>query len=206
MTSSCPVFGSPKCGDYDCNLHWTWDTLLLEHTGYSEEEYVGRLNTLIAQKHLEKQAGGTPVDWANESHSRRGTSSKRTRPQLTKLTIRPTSNLVNQKLALAGLRLATLLNDTLGKAPAAKVNEHFRNMRRERTLNNIVVHASAILIGSAFALYVAIASAACVSVLVALMPSKSKACLHSRRVADRHEHHSTGGARINVAAVESGFA
>ncbi|HWF03935.1 MAG TPA: S1/P1 nuclease, partial [Candidatus Angelobacter sp.] len=54
-----PVFGSPKCGDYDCNLHWTWDTLLLEHTGYTEEEYVGRLNTLIEQKHLDQKAGGT---------------------------------------------------------------------------------------------------------------------------------------------------
>jgi hypothetical protein len=63
-----PAFGSSKCGDYDCNLHWAWDSLLLEHSGLSEEEYVRRLNELIAQKHLEKQAGGTAVDWANESH------------------------------------------------------------------------------------------------------------------------------------------
>jgi hypothetical protein len=40
-------------------------------------------------------------------------------------------DLVNQKLALAGLRLATLLNDTLGKAPAAKVTSLAQHADRE---------------------------------------------------------------------------
>jgi hypothetical protein len=116
------VFGSPKCGDYDCNLHWTWDTLLLEHTGYSEEEYVGRLNTLIAQKHLENQAGGTPVDWANESHLQARQIMEAKPAAVDDAYYQANIELVNQKLALAGLRLATLLNNTLGKAPAPKVS------------------------------------------------------------------------------------
>jgi hypothetical protein len=116
------VFGSPKCGDYDCNLHWAWDTLLLEHTGYSEEEYVGRLNTLIAQKHLEKQAGGTPVDWANESHLQARHIIEAKPPAIDEAYYQANIELINEKLALAGLRLATLLNNTLGKAPAAKVS------------------------------------------------------------------------------------
>jgi hypothetical protein len=116
------VFGSPKCGDYDCNLHWAWDTLLLEHTGYSEEEYVGRLNTLIAQKHLENQAGGTPVDWANESHLQARQIMEAKPAAVDDAYYQANIELVNQKLALAGLRLATLLNNTLGKAPATKVS------------------------------------------------------------------------------------
>jgi hypothetical protein len=116
------VFGSPKCGDYDCNLHWAWDTLLLEHTGYSEEEYVGRLNTLIAQKHLENQAGGTPVDWANESHLQARQIMEGKPAAIDDAYYQANIELVNQKLALAGLRLATLLNNTLGKAPAPKVS------------------------------------------------------------------------------------
>jgi nuclease S1 len=116
------VFGSPKCGDYDCNLHWAWDTLLLEHTGYSEEEYVGRLNALIAQKHLENQAGGTPVDWANESHLQARHIIEAKPAAIDEAYYQANIELVNQKLALAGLRLATLLNDTLGKAPATKVS------------------------------------------------------------------------------------
>jgi hypothetical protein len=116
------VFGSPKCGDYDCNLHWAWDTLLLEHTGYSEEEYVGRLNTLIAQKHLENQAGGTPVDWANESHLQARQIMEAKPAAVDDAYYQANIELVNQKLALAGLRLSTLLNNTLGKAPAPKVS------------------------------------------------------------------------------------
>jgi hypothetical protein len=116
------VFGSPKCGDYDCNLHWAWDTLLLEHTGYSEDEYVSRLNTLIAQKHLEKQAGGTPVDWANESHAQARHLVNPAPAAIDEAYYQKNIGLVNEQLALAGLRLATLLNSTLGKAPSATLS------------------------------------------------------------------------------------
>lgn len=116
------VFGSPKCGDYDCNLHWAWDTLLLEHTGYSEEEYVGRLNTVIAQKQMENQAGGTPVDWANESHLQATHIIEAKPAAIDEAYYQANIDLVNQKLALAGLRLAAVLNSTLGKAPLSSSN------------------------------------------------------------------------------------
>jgi hypothetical protein len=115
------VFGSTKCGDYDCNLHWAWDTLLLEHTGYSEEEYVSRLNTLIAEKQLENQAGGTPVDWANESHVQARHIIEAKPAAVDEAYYQANVDLVNQKLALAGLRLAAVLNNTLGKMPATAV-------------------------------------------------------------------------------------
>ncbi len=111
-----PVFGSPKCGDYDCNLHWTWDTLLLEHTGLSEEDYVARLNELIAQKHLEKQAGGTAVDWANESHLQARRILDQKAASVDEAYYQANIDLVNEKLALGGLRLAAVLNSALGKA------------------------------------------------------------------------------------------
>ena len=116
------VFGSPKCGDYDCNLHWAWDTLLLEHAGLSEEDYVARLNTLIAQKHLENQAAGTPVEWANESHLQARQIMNAKPSSIDDGYFQANIELVNQKLALGGLRLAALLNDTLGKAPGSKLS------------------------------------------------------------------------------------
>src|SRR5262249_29668804 len=112
-----PVFGSPKCGDYDCNLHWAWDTLLLEHTGYSEEEYVQHLNQLIDQQHL--QAQGTPEDWANESHVQARQIIEQKPGSIDEQYYQTNITLVNKKLALAGLRLAAVLNDALGKAPIA---------------------------------------------------------------------------------------
>ena len=116
------VFGSPKCGDYDCNLHWAWDTLLLEHTGLSEDDYVARLNTLIAQKQMEDQAAGTPVDWANESHLQARQIMNAKPASIDDAYFQANIELVNRKLALAGIRLATLLNNTLGKAPGSKVS------------------------------------------------------------------------------------
>lgn len=113
------VFGSAKCGDYDCNLHWTWDDLLIQHTGLAEEDYVRRLNELIAQKHLEKQAGGTAVDWANESHLQARHILDPRPVAVDEAYYQANIELVNEKLALAGLRLARLLNDTLGRAHAA---------------------------------------------------------------------------------------
>ncbi|MFI5104249.1 MAG: S1/P1 nuclease, partial [Terriglobales bacterium] len=114
-----PVFGSPKCGDYDCNLHWTWDELLLQHTGLSQEDYVRRLNDLIERKHLEKQAGGSPADWANESHLQARHIVDPRPASVDEAYYQANIDLVNDKLALAGLRLAALLNETLGKNSSA---------------------------------------------------------------------------------------
>ncbi|HMC32533.1 MAG TPA: S1/P1 nuclease [Candidatus Angelobacter sp.] len=116
-----PVFGSAKCGDYDCNLHWTWDTLLLEHTGYSEEEYVQRLQKLIEQDRLAQQAQGAPEEWANESHVQARQIMEQKPAAIDEPYYQAHIELVNKKLALAGLRLAALLNDTLGKIPTAKL-------------------------------------------------------------------------------------
>ena len=117
------VFGSAKCGDYDCNLHWTWDTLLLEHTGYSEEEYVQRLQKLIEKENLAQQAAGTPADWANESHVEARQIMNAKPAAVDEQYYQTNIDLVNKKLALAGLRLATVLNNTLGKIPTAKLKQ-----------------------------------------------------------------------------------
>ena len=111
------AFGSEKCGDWPCNLHWVWDSILLEHTGYSEAEYVSRVEKLIRSKHLESKAGGGPVDWANESHVQARQIIDRNATAVDERYYQDYIGLVDEKLGLAGLRLAALLNETLGKAP-----------------------------------------------------------------------------------------
>jgi hypothetical protein len=110
-----PVFGSPKCGDYDCNLHWTWDTLLLEHAGLSEEQYVSRLEALIAKENLQAKAGGTAVDWANESHEQAKRLLEDKPAAVDEAYFQANIGLVDEKLALGGLRLAKVLNEALGR-------------------------------------------------------------------------------------------
>jgi len=117
------AFGSAKCGDYDCNLHWAWDDVLLQHTGYSEDEYVAQLNELIKKDHYQQKAGGTPEDWANESHQQaRGLVDPR--PSFVdEQYYQAHIHLVNERLALAGLRLAAVLNAALGDIPTKKLQQ-----------------------------------------------------------------------------------
>jgi hypothetical protein len=111
------VFDSDQCGNYPCNLHGVWDYSLVEHTGYSEEEYVHHLQELISKEHLDQKAGGSAADWANESHREaiqvwvnKGTA-------IDEAYYQTNIRLVDERLALAGLRLAAMLNETLGKVP-----------------------------------------------------------------------------------------
>jgi hypothetical protein len=120
-------FGSPKCGAYDCNLHWVWDDELIQHAGYSEEDYVQRLQELIDQEHLLRQAHGTPAGWANESHVQAREIIEQKPSAVDERYYQSHIALVNQKLALAGLRLAALLNDTLGKIPTTKLQQDLEN-------------------------------------------------------------------------------
>jgi hypothetical protein len=109
-----PVFGNPQCGDYECNLHGAWDTELLEHTGLSEREYVERLQELIRAEQLDRHAGGSPADWANESHRQAQKILQHRPAAVDQGYYLAHIGLVNDRLALAGVRLAALLNRTLG--------------------------------------------------------------------------------------------
>jgi S1/P1 Nuclease len=111
------VFDSDQCGNYPCNLHGAWDYSLLEHTGYSEEEYVHHLQELINKEHLDQKAGGSPADWANESHREALQVWVSKGASIDESYYQANIRLVDERLALAGLRLAAMLNETLGKVP-----------------------------------------------------------------------------------------
>jgi len=127
-----PTFGSAKCSAYDCNLHWTWDSLLIEHASFSEEEYVRRLNKLIEDEHLMDKAAGTPEDWANESHLQAREILEQKPAAIDEQYYRSHIDLVNHRLALAGLRLAAVLNQALGKPSIASLRAF--SAPRARTL------------------------------------------------------------------------
>jgi nuclease S1 len=105
-------FGSTQCGKYPCNLHYEWDSGLLEHTGRSEQEYVAYLEQMIAGRKL--QAGGTPEDWANESFRLAKQAWIKDGGAVDDAYYKANIGIVDERLALAGLRLAGLLNEALG--------------------------------------------------------------------------------------------
>lgn len=60
-------FGSVECGARPCDLHGKWDIGLIEHGHRSEREYSRFLEQVIVKQSLDRRAGGTPEQWANES-------------------------------------------------------------------------------------------------------------------------------------------
>jgi hypothetical protein len=108
-------FGSATCGgDRPCNLHSVWDGGLIEHTKLDEPAYAQRLEALIQAGHLEREAGGRPADWANESHRLAEGALLEPGGLADELYFQQEIGLVDQRLALAGLRLARVLDYALG--------------------------------------------------------------------------------------------
>jgi hypothetical protein len=108
-------FGSTQCGDYACNLHSVWDSGLIEHTGLLEGDYAEQLEKMIAHDHL--QAG--PVDpeaWANESLQLAKQALVQPQAAIDAAYYERQRPVVDRQLALAGLRLAAVLNQQLGKS------------------------------------------------------------------------------------------
>ena len=108
-------FGSVECGSRPCDLHGTWDIGLIEHAHRPEGEYVDRLEQMITQQKLDGRAGGTPEQWAKESFHIAHHVWASDGYVIDEAYYRRNIRVVDEQLALAGLRLARLLNDALGR-------------------------------------------------------------------------------------------
>jgi hypothetical protein len=119
------VFGTSNCGNdpakpTPCNLHSVWDSRLIAHRGLSDSQYLAALVKNITDRNLQRRPTGTAADWANESF-------KLARPALL-----PQNGdvdeeyyqmhipVIDERLALGGIRLAALLNTIFTAPPPAK--------------------------------------------------------------------------------------
>jgi S1/P1 Nuclease len=108
-------FGSSQCGKYPCNLHFAWDMGLIEHAGLSEGQYVSKLDRLITIRKLTSQTHGTPEQWADESFQLAKKVWLNDGSAIDEAYYNNDIGIVGQRLALAGIRLASLLNRALGR-------------------------------------------------------------------------------------------
>jgi S1/P1 Nuclease len=120
------VFGSDQCGKYPCTLHGVWDYSLIERAGYSESKYVHHLKHLIRTHHLDSRSGGSVEAWANESHEEARQVLDEHVYLIDRSYWQANIGLVDERLALAGLRLAALLNDTLGTIPTKRLKQDLK--------------------------------------------------------------------------------
>ena len=115
------VFGSTNCsttrdGSLPCNLHGVWDSTLLGRRRLSDDQYLAVLTERIKERRLNSQAGGTPADWARESHVLARAALVADGGSIDEAYYRAQLPVVHDRLALGGLRLAGLLNAVLATA------------------------------------------------------------------------------------------
>lgn len=131
-------FGQDRSGSYPLDLHWTWDTIILEHRLGLKEEPAASPNTATKvaaateandlDRHFHATLPGMtdldPVDWAMESH---GLAKAYVYPGVVAPGASPPEHpvdlgeayqkrawpVVEKRLELGGLRLAALLNKLL---------------------------------------------------------------------------------------------
>jgi hypothetical protein len=105
--------GSSICDSNNCNLHGVWDNSIIEQQRLSEQKYTDRLLQEIKDNHWERMDGGEPTTWANISHHYAVEAVVPNGALLGQDYIAAESKVVDAQLALAGLRLARVLNRIL---------------------------------------------------------------------------------------------
>jgi nuclease S1 len=111
------VFGSDTCGNYPCNLHSVWDGGLIAHRHLDDAQYLTALNTLIRQNGWEARPPGGPAEWAMQSHDLGNAALLPQGGQVDDAYYRAQIPVVDQRMALAGVRLAAVLNEMLTAEP-----------------------------------------------------------------------------------------
>lgn len=108
-------FGSTQCGKFPCNLHFAWDIGLIEHASRREKDYAAYLEKVILRENLARKADGTPEEWANESFRLAKQVWLNDGSSVDETYYRANIHIVDEHLALAGLRLAKILNRVFAK-------------------------------------------------------------------------------------------
>jgi S1/P1 Nuclease len=108
-------FGSAQCGSRPCNLHFVWDLGLIEHSARHEFDYVQFLEKLIARDRLSGRTDGGPEAWANESFHLAKKVWVSNGGVVDETYYRKSIPIVDKQLELAGVRLAKILNEALGR-------------------------------------------------------------------------------------------
>jgi hypothetical protein len=121
--------GSSICDTYNCNLHGVWDNSMIEQQRLSEEKYTARLLQEIKDNHWERMDGGEPTTWANISHHYAIDAWVPNGSLLSHEYVAEESKIVDAQLALAGLRMARVLNRIL-VAPEAPANPRAFSAKR----------------------------------------------------------------------------
>ena len=102
---------------YPCNLHGIWDTALIAHRQLGDREYLGELEKQIKGHQWARIPTGSPTDWAMQSHGLAKVALLPPQSNVDDRYYREQISVIDQRLALGGLRLASVLNQIFTSPP-----------------------------------------------------------------------------------------
>jgi hypothetical protein len=116
------VFGSEDCGreaarPLPCNLHGVWDTSLIAHRSLDDRQYLAVLDDKIQRNGWQRRPLGTASEWAMQSHALAKAALLSPHSRVDEPYYASQIPVIDERLALAGLRLAALINECLPKPP-----------------------------------------------------------------------------------------
>jgi len=119
------VFGQETCGGdparpNPCTLHGVWDSGLIAHRALDDPKYLAALDELIRAKKLDARPINGSETWAMESHALAKAALVPAKGTIDEAYYRRHIAVVDERLALAGLRLAALINRSLTAPPPAR--------------------------------------------------------------------------------------
>jgi len=116
------VFGSDTCGtdparQSPCNLHSAWDSLMIAHRNLDDAGFLKVLENRLTNDRLLNKPVGTPADWALESLALSNAVLLPQQGNVDEAYYAKNITVIEQRLAVAGARLAQLLNRSLTVRP-----------------------------------------------------------------------------------------
>jgi len=116
------VFGQSDCGNdpakpAPCNLHSVWDSRLIGRRSLDDRQYIETLNALIRQKGMATLPVGTPAQWAEQSFRLAKEALVAEDTNIDEAYFRRHIVVIDDRLSLGGLRLASELNRILTASP-----------------------------------------------------------------------------------------
>ena len=116
------VFGQTDCGTdparpVPCNLHSVWDSRLIARHNLDDTAYVALLKKLIDDRRFAAQPAGTPAQWAEQSFRLAKEALVKDGADIDEGYYRRHISVIDERMALGGVRLAASLNRILVAAP-----------------------------------------------------------------------------------------
>jgi hypothetical protein len=113
------VFGEANCAPATapkptpCNLHLVWDSRLIARRDLDDQAYRAILQKLIADQQMGSQPPGTPAEWAEQSWRLGKEALVTPGTNIDEAYYGRHIRVVDERMALAGVRLAAVLNRAL---------------------------------------------------------------------------------------------